>query len=160
MCSQKFKSRWCKRGRQIRPRNLLVHREPVVPKSPTYAELPTVSSEVEIVDTPKNEILLTTNIEEQSTSAESETKNFLYSVLQENGVNKPSTSIITSATQLLMQAEENQWLNNEVIKKFPLISTITLKLFIPSVKHDKGDIPLEKIALHSVCKTRFRQQKG
>ncbi|XP_012279767.1 protein cramped isoform X1 [Orussus abietinus] len=105
----KFKTRFCKKGRTVRQRSLVVQR--VLPLVSDAAVPLEKSAPSETVD------ILNSTIRESSKAPESETngsqdKHFL-EVLAVGDQAKPSNSIITSATQILKEGE-HQWLNSEV----------------------------------------------
>ncbi|XP_076377598.1 cramped chromatin regulator isoform X1 [Megalopta genalis] len=110
----KFKTRFCKRGRTVRQKSLVVQRMlPIisVPSNPSE-EITTNSHETSNIDdsTPSNNeqpndkssIHISVTLE----------KNFL-DELEVARDSKPTNSIITSATQILKEGE-HQWLNSEV----------------------------------------------
>jgi len=96
---QKFKTRFCKRGRTVRQKSLVIQRV-----------LPIVSAALmpsENLTTDASKIANGVN------AKETQDKTFL-DALETNGDVKNSNSIITSATQILKEGE-HQWLNSEVI---------------------------------------------
>ncbi|XP_033216607.1 protein cramped isoform X2 [Belonocnema kinseyi] len=110
----KFKTRFCKRGRTIRQRNLIVQRVVPITSPEIYSEIPsppgneTVDSSEIPLNKPVDEVGKETEIE----AGPSEEQHFL-DVLRDANPAKASTSIITSATKLLKEGE-HQWLNCEV----------------------------------------------
>ncbi|KZC10243.1 Protein cramped-like [Dufourea novaeangliae] len=109
----KFKMRFCKRGRTVRQKNLVVQRVlPIISASSNSAEDITPQETSKVDDSPLN------NTEEQSDKPPSihingtPEKNFLDELEVARDL-KPTNSIITSATQILKEGE-HQWLNSEV----------------------------------------------
>lgn len=101
----KFTSRFCKRGRTVRQRSLIVQR-------PTPSFNPSQGIQNNNVVQPMKEV------EEEETSIQMDLTqgedNFLNNLVSESA--NPSNSIITSATQILKEGE-GQWLNSEVEKR-------------------------------------------
>lgn len=109
---QKFKTRFCKRGRTVRQKSLVIQR--VLP----IVSAPNMPSENLITDASKiaNGSSLCQMQTDKTTTVnanEAQDKSFL-DALETSGEAKNSNSIITSATQILKEGE-HQWLNSEVI---------------------------------------------
>lgn len=110
---QKFKTRFCKRGRTVRQKSLVIQRVlPIVsaPNMPSES-LTTDASKIggsSLCQTQTDKIIAVNASEVQD-------KSFL-DALETNADAKNSNSIITSATQILKEGE-HQWLNSEVIDK-------------------------------------------
>lgn len=108
---QKFKTRFCKRGRTVRQKSLVVQR--VLP----IVSAPNMSSENLTTDACKiasGSSLCQMQTDKTAVNTnEVQDKTFL-DVLETSRDVKNSNSIITSATQILKEGE-HQWLNSEVI---------------------------------------------
>ncbi|XP_076753960.1 cramped chromatin regulator [Xylocopa sonorina] len=111
----KFKTRFCKRGRTVRQKSLVVQRVlPIISTSSNPPEeIPTSHQEANKM----NDIPVDNNDQQNDKSpsitiSESSEKNFL-DELEVVRDPKPTNSIITSATQILKEGE-HQWLNSEV----------------------------------------------
>ncbi|XP_011684516.1 PREDICTED: uncharacterized protein LOC105447911 isoform X1 [Wasmannia auropunctata] len=107
----KFKTRFCKRGRTVRQKSLVVQR--VLP----IVSAPNMPSENLTTDTNKiasGSSLCQMQTDKTTVNANQEVhdKTFL-DALGTSGDAKNSNSIITSATQILKEGE-HQWLNSEV----------------------------------------------
>ncbi|XP_071648430.1 protein cramped [Temnothorax longispinosus] len=106
----KFKTRFCKRGRTVRQKSLVIQR--VLP----IVSAPNMSSENLTTDASKivsGSSLCQMQTDKTTINAnEAQDKTFL-DVLETSGEAKNSNSIITSATQILKEGE-HQWLNSEV----------------------------------------------
>ncbi|XP_012058281.1 PREDICTED: protein cramped-like [Atta cephalotes] len=99
----KFKTRFCKRGRTVRQKSLVIQRVlPVVSVPNMSSENLTTNASVCQMQT--NKITVNAN--------DAQDKTFL-DALETSGDTKNSNSIITSATQILKEGE-HQWLNSEV----------------------------------------------
>ncbi|KAG5314835.1 CRML protein, partial [Acromyrmex insinuator] len=99
----KFKTRFCKRGRTVRQKSLVIQRVlPVVSAPNMSSENLTINPSVCQMQT--NKITVNAN--------DAQDKTFL-DALETSGDTKNSNSIITSATQILKEGE-HQWLNSEV----------------------------------------------
>lgn len=108
---QKFKTRFCKRGRTVRQKSLVIQRVlPIISTSNMPSEnLTTDESKIEndsLAPQMQNDKIVTVN------TSETEDKNFL-DTLETNAEVKNANSVITSATQILKEGE-HQWLNSEV----------------------------------------------
>lgn len=118
---QKYKSRYSRRGRALRQRNLVVQRVlPIAPEAPhqmSYPEVRNVSVGTKTVtEIPSNESAADESANNRLTGDNAAQKHFL-GVLEDKGGETPkvanSTSSITSAMQILKEGEQ-QWLNSEV----------------------------------------------
>ncbi|XP_017795008.1 PREDICTED: protein cramped-like [Habropoda laboriosa] len=112
----KFKTRFCKRGRTVRQKSLVVQRvlplistssSPVEDITPNSQETNKITNSSISHNDQQNNKPLSINISEPH-----QEKNFLdeFEVARDS---KPTNSIITSATQILKEGE-HQWLNSEV----------------------------------------------
>ncbi|XP_067204358.1 protein cramped [Linepithema humile] len=110
----KFKSRFSKRGRTVRQKSLVIQRVlPIIPAPNTISNMPSENlttdeskiGEPSLCQTQTDKIIAVNANEAQD-------KTFL-DALEAGGDAKNSNSIITSATQILKEGE-NQWLNSEV----------------------------------------------
>ncbi|KAG7202399.1 hypothetical protein KM043_018715 [Ampulex compressa] len=108
----KFKTRFCKRGRTVRQKSLVVQRVLPIISAPNADAVANVQVIQETDETP----IIGCNTDSDKVSIadvnESPSKNFL-DVLEVTRDAKPTNSIITSATQILKEGE-HQWLNSEV----------------------------------------------
>jgi len=105
----KFKTRFCKRGRTVRQKSLVIQRVlPIVSASNIPSEnLTTDASKID------GSSLCQMQTDKTAINAnEAQDKTFL-EALEPSGDAKNSNSIITSATQILKEGE-HQWLNSEV----------------------------------------------
>ncbi|XP_066592861.1 protein cramped [Prorops nasuta] len=112
----KFKTRFCKRGRTVRQKSLVVQRVPPVAMD-SNKNTETLNA---INDQPgeKNNLILLSNVIDDSNEiltcdVNKMRVNHFLETLPVGEEAKPSNSIITSATQILKEGE-NQWLNSEV----------------------------------------------
>ena len=117
---QNFKSRFCKRGRTVRQRSLVVQR--VLPpfdtkNSPDATPPQDTNMNIEVSLTAAEPQPDSTNVANIVMTNEEE--DFMAGTLEEESPTalKASTSIITSATQILKEGE-HQWLNSEVIRYY------------------------------------------
>lgn len=115
--TQKFKTRFCKRGRTVRQKSLIVQRVlPIISPSSNPPEDAATNSQ----ETDKAHDSPLTNNDQQNDKPpsmnEPRDKIFL-DELEVARDSKPTNSIITSATQILKEGE-HQWLNSEVIFYF------------------------------------------
>ncbi|KAL0112958.1 hypothetical protein PUN28_012304 [Cardiocondyla obscurior] len=106
----KFKTRFCKRGRTVRQKSLVIRRVlPIVSASNMPSE--NLTSDASKITSGSSLCQMQTDKTTVNTN-EAQEKTFL-DVLEASGDAKNSNSIITSATQILKEGE-NQWLNSEV----------------------------------------------
>jgi len=108
---QKFKTRFCKRGRTVRQKSLVIQRVlPIV----SAALMPSENLTTDASKIANGSSLCQMQTDKSTVNAkETQDKTFL-DALETNGDVKNSNSIITSATQILKEGE-HQWLNSEVI---------------------------------------------
>ncbi|XP_014477729.1 PREDICTED: protein cramped [Dinoponera quadriceps] len=105
----KFKTRFCKRGRTVRQKSLVIQRVlPIVSSSPNMSSESLTSDHTSKID----DSSLCQTDKMVAVNAVTQDKNFL-DALETSGDAKNSNSIITSATQILKEGE-HQWLNSEV----------------------------------------------
>ncbi|KAL6256261.1 hypothetical protein P5V15_012377 [Pogonomyrmex californicus] len=102
----KFKTRFCKRGRTVRQKSLVVQR--VLP----IVSAPNMPSENLTTDANGSSVCQMQTDKTAVNANETQEKIFL-DALETSGDAKNSNSIITSATQILKEGE-HQWLNSEV----------------------------------------------
>ncbi|XP_076236674.1 cramped chromatin regulator [Calliopsis andreniformis] len=109
----KFKTRFCKRGRTVRQKSLVVQR--VLPIISTSSSSPEeVASNSQETNKPNDPSLNSNDQQnEKVTVNEPQEKHFLDELEIVTRDAKPTNSIITSATQILKEGE-HQWLNSEV----------------------------------------------
>ncbi|XP_025995744.1 uncharacterized protein LOC105206890 [Solenopsis invicta] len=106
----KFKTRFCKRGRTVRQKSLVIQRvlpivsAPNMPSENLTTDASKIASGSSLCQMQTDETPVNTN--------ETQNKSFL-DALETSGEAKNSNSIITSATQILKEGE-HQWLNSEV----------------------------------------------
>lgn len=113
---QKFKTRFCKRGRTVRQKSLVVQRVlPIISTSNNPSEVLTSDSPETSKpnDSPFNNNDQPNNKPPSINISEPQEKSFLVE-LEVTRDAKPTNSIITSATQILKEGD-HQWLNSEVI---------------------------------------------
>ncbi|XP_032667874.1 uncharacterized protein LOC116842581 [Odontomachus brunneus] len=107
----KFKTRFCKRGRTVRQKSLVIQRVLPIVSSPNISSACLTTDDPNKID--ESSLCQTETHKMVAVNAsETQDKNFL-DVLETNGDVKNSNSIITSATQILKEGE-HQWLNSEV----------------------------------------------
>jgi len=114
---QKFKSRFSKRGRTVRQKSLVIQRVlPIIPAPNTISNMPSENLTTDESKIGESSLCQTQTDKIITVNAnEAQDKTFL-DALEASGDAKNSNSIITSATQILKEGE-NQWLNSEVIDK-------------------------------------------
>ncbi|XP_053994959.1 protein cramped-like [Hylaeus volcanicus] len=111
----KFKTRFCKRGRTVRQKSLIVQRVlPIISASSSPSEdlPPTPQETSKPNDSPFNNNDQRNDKPPSINISEPQEKSFLIE-LNAARDSKPTNSIITSATQILKEGE-HQWLNSEV----------------------------------------------
>ncbi|XP_072748240.1 protein cramped [Anoplolepis gracilipes] len=107
----KFKTRFCKRGRTVRQKSLVIQRVlPIVSQAPNMPS-ESLTTDASKIDGSSLCQTQTDKIEDVNAS-ETQDKSFL-DALETSADAKNSNSIITSATQILKEGE-HQWLNSEV----------------------------------------------
>ncbi|KYN34054.1 Protein cramped-like protein [Trachymyrmex septentrionalis] len=99
----KFKTRFCKRGRTVRQKSLVIQRVLPVVSAPNMSS-ENLTTNASVCQMQTNKITVNAN--------DAQDKTFL-DALETSGDTKNSNSIITSATQILKEGE-HQWLNSEV----------------------------------------------
>ncbi|KYQ47246.1 Protein cramped-like protein [Trachymyrmex zeteki] len=99
----KFKTRFCKRGRTVRQKSLVIQRVLPVVSAPNMSS-ENLTTDASVCQMQTNKITVNAN--------DAQDKTFL-DALETSGDTKNSNSIITSATQILKEGE-HQWLNSEV----------------------------------------------
>ncbi|EGI66711.1 PREDICTED: protein cramped-like [Acromyrmex echinatior] len=99
----KFKTRFCKRGRTVRQKSLVIQRVLPVVSAPNMSS-ENLTTNPSVCQMQTNKITVNAN--------DAQDKTFL-DALETSGDTKNSNSIITSATQILKEGE-HQWLNSEV----------------------------------------------
>lgn len=108
---QKFKTRFCKRGRTVRQKSLVIQRVLPIVSSPHMSSACLTTDDPSKID--ESSLCQTETHKMVAVNAsETQDKNFL-DALETSGDVKNSNSIITSATQILKEGE-HQWLNSEV----------------------------------------------
>ncbi|XP_034948918.1 protein cramped [Chelonus insularis] len=121
----KFTTRFCKRGRVVRPRNLIVQRTIPIMGALNRTDGNEINSKININEimgkkirdqNDESEQRIRENEADKLESTDEEDQNFLSSIVDNSAdvsAEQPSNSIITSATQILKEGE-GQWLNSEV----------------------------------------------
>ncbi|XP_015603820.1 protein cramped-like [Cephus cinctus] len=160
----KFKNRFCKRGRTVRQRNLVVQRVLPLVSGTSSTNSSSASLLQQGVSSPVGETTPESETPDEVVdkaempAEDSQDKNFL-GVLAAEGRAQPSNSIITSATQILKEGE-HQWLNSEVAD-FSLSSFLgQLESPVKSHRGQLGSQPVEDVRPSSDVVTQMQCLMG